>query len=79
MVVGRCHGFRRDFVRVQGVCMVDREKFVKDALMRQEIKRCREKEEYAIAMINLENVYESYMHNKKYNHGKKCTKFQYQC
>lgn len=55
--------------------MISKEKFVKDALMRQDMRRCREREEYALAIINLENVYESYMHNKKYNHGKKCTKF----
>ena len=25
------------------------------------------------------SVYESYMHNKRYLKGRKCTKFQYQC
>ena len=59
--------------------MVSKEQFVKDALMRQEMRRCREKEEYALAIINLENAYESYMHNKSYSRGRKCTKPQYQC
>ena len=58
---------------------VSKKKFVRDMMRMQDAKRCAEKEADALAIINLENVYESYMHNKNYNHGKKCTKFQYQC
>jgi hypothetical protein len=58
---------------------VSKEKFVRDMLMAQEARKCAKKEAEAMQIINFENVYESYMHNKKYLHNKKCTKFQYQC
>jgi hypothetical protein len=58
---------------------VSKEKFVRDMLKAQEARKCAEREADALAIINLENVYESYMHNKRYGKGKKCTKFQYQC
>ena len=47
--------------------------------MAREARKCSEKEANALAIVNLENVYESYMHNKKYLHNKKCTKYQFQC
>jgi hypothetical protein len=58
---------------------VSKEKFVRDMLMAQEARKCAKKEAEAMQIINFENVYESYMHNKKYLHNKKCTKFPYQC
>jgi hypothetical protein len=58
---------------------VSKEKFVRDMLMAQEARKCAKKEAEAMQIINFENVYESYMHNKKYLHNKKCTKYQFQC
>ena len=59
--------------------MVSKEKFVRDMLMAQEARKCAKKEAEAMQIINFENVYESYMHNKKYRRGKKYTKYQFQC
>jgi len=64
---------------------VSKEKFVRDMLMAQEARKCSEKEAEAIQIIDgfraysETSIYESYMHNKRYIKGKKCTKFQYQC
>ena len=83
-VLGMVHGL--DYCYRNGcVCAgcsgmsVSKEKFVRDVLKAQDAKRCAEKEADALAIINFENVYESYMHNKKYLHNKKCTKYQFQC
>ena len=73
------HDFRRVSVRIQGANMVSKQKFVRDIMAMQEARKCAEKEAQAIAMINLENLYEGYMHNKKYSRGKKYTKQGYQC
>ena len=64
---------------------VSKKKFVRDMLMAQEARKCAEKEADAMQIIDgfrtysETSVYESYMHNKKYRRGKKCTKFPYQC
>ena len=83
-VLGVVHGLgyrnRDGCVCAGGASMsVSKEKFVRDMLKAQEARRCAEREADALAIINLENVYESYMHNKKYLHNKKCTKYQFQC
>jgi hypothetical protein len=77
----RVHHHERERVpAVEGETMsVSKEKFVRDMLMAQEARKCAEREADALAIINFENVYESYMHNKKYLHNKKCTKYQFQC
>lgn len=80
MVHGLGYRHRNGCVRVGGAKMsVSKEKFVRDMLKAQEARKCAEREADALAIINLENVYESYMHNKRYIKGKKCTKFQFQC
>ena len=54
-------------------------------LMAQEARKCAEREAEAMQIIDgfrkfeEASVYESYMHNKRYLKGRKCTKFQYQC
>lgn len=64
---------------------VSKEKFVRDMLMAQEARKCAEKESDAMQIIDgfrkyeETSIYESYMHNKRYGRGKKCTKFPYQC
>lgn len=64
---------------------VSKEKFVRDMLMAQEAWKCAEREAEAMQIIDgfrkfeEASVYESYMHNKRYLKGRKCTKFQYQC
>ena len=67
---------------------VSKEKFVRDMLAAQDARRFDAKEAEAIGIIggcdqtrtySETSIYESYMHNKKYGKGKKCTKFQYQC
>lgn len=59
--------------------MVSKRKFVRDMMRMQDERRFAEKEAEALAIIDPTNVYEDYMHNKRYCKGKKCTKFQYQC
>lgn len=90
-VLGMVHGLgyrnRNCFMHCVRLCdgcgcdamSVSKEKFVRDMLKAQEARKCAEREADALAIINLENVYESYMHNKKYLHNKKCTKYQFQC
>lgn len=67
---------------------VSKEKFVRDMMRALDAKRFAESEAEAIGIIGgcdgkrsheEISVYESYMHNKRYGKGKKCTKFQYQC
>lgn len=74
--------------RYGGAEMVSREKFTRDMMRAQDAKRFAESEAAAQDIITCNNgrrsceeisVYESYMHNKRYGKGKKCTKFQYQC
>ena len=73
-----CHYGQGDYGGVESF-MVSKKKFVRDIMRMQDERRFAEKEAEALAIVENENVYEGYMHNKRYGKGKKCTKFQYQC
>ncbi len=58
--------------------MVGKKKFVRDIMSGLDERRCIKKEAEAKSIINQDKIVSDYMHNKRYNHGKKATAWQYQ-